>query len=93
MGYRDRFDASCVTIVDCPIPTLYGISAFGTALCFYTLNTALGSAIDPPFIPADLNYVTDIAPRDRWQDDVLGTGGEAKLRWVVEEIFQACSTL
>ncbi|KIO24253.1 hypothetical protein M407DRAFT_26367 [Tulasnella calospora MUT 4182] len=78
---------------DCPIPTMYGISAFGSRVCFYRLSTVPGSPINPPLIPRDLEYVNDVAPEDRWNDNVLDVGGEDKLRQVVREIFDACSNL
>ncbi|KAG8937974.1 hypothetical protein FRC00_007021 [Tulasnella sp. 408] len=78
---------------DCPIPTLYGVSAFGTCLCFYSLSTIPGSPIQPPPIPRDPEYVNDVAPEERWNEDVLEAGGETRLRQIVQEIFNECQNL
>ncbi|KAG8963101.1 hypothetical protein FRC00_007714 [Tulasnella sp. 408] len=73
-------------IGDCPISTLYGISAFGTKVCFYKLDTAEGSVIDPPFIPRDLGGATDGVPESQWSEDVLDSGMEDELCGVLREI-------
>lgn len=81
---------SCVSTGDCPLHTLYGISAFGTKVCFYSLPTVRGSAIDPPFIHRDLNYAEKGVPESQWIDDVLDTHVEDKVRRVVGEIMKNC---
>ncbi|KAG8903062.1 hypothetical protein FRC01_009342, partial [Tulasnella sp. 417] len=68
---------------DCPIPTLYGISAFGTKVRFYSLDTARGLVIEPPLISRNLGGVTDGIPESQWADDVLEASGEDKLRGVL----------
>ncbi|KAG8913505.1 hypothetical protein FRC00_002272 [Tulasnella sp. 408] len=73
-------------IGDCPISTLYGISAFGTKVCFYKLDTAEGSVIDPPLIPRDLGGATDGIPESQWSEDVLDSGVEDELYGGLREI-------
>ncbi|KAG8930652.1 hypothetical protein FRC00_001033 [Tulasnella sp. 408] len=78
---------------ECPIHTLYGVSAFGTRLGFYSLSTVPGSTIQPPLIPRDPEYANDVAPEDRWSENVMEVGGEEKLRQIVQEIFDECRPL
>ncbi|KAK0244696.1 hypothetical protein EDD85DRAFT_760518, partial [Armillaria nabsnona] len=76
----------------CPIPTLHGVSAIGTRLCFYRLDrTQVRLQIMPPTIPSDSLFAIDTAPEERWDCSVLDSEGEAKLRAVVDEIKQACA--
>ena len=65
----------------------------GTRLCFYTKPR--GEAILPQQIPADTGMMTDTAPPERWNCDVLEREGEKQLRRVVREIkrWQASSVL
>ena len=78
----------------CPLPTLNGISAMGTALCFYSLDTKnQNAAIRPLGIAQYSIQISDTAPKDRWYLDVLTVEGETKFRTVVEEIKQACANL
>jgi hypothetical protein len=76
---------------DCPIPTLHAISAMGTVLRFYSVDTRLPNArVIPPSIPCDSD---DRAPKETWNLDVLTVPGEQKLCAIVEEIKQACAAL
>ncbi|KAK0460138.1 uncharacterized protein EV420DRAFT_1620021 [Desarmillaria tabescens] len=76
----------------CPIPTLHGVSAMGTRLCFYSLDlTQADPKILPPIIPRDPSFFNDTAPAGRWDCSVLEVEGETKLRAVVDEIKQACA--
>ncbi|KAF8342388.1 hypothetical protein F5887DRAFT_887439, partial [Amanita rubescens] len=70
--------------VSCPMPVLYGISAMGTRLCFYTKPR--DEAILPQQILADPGMTTDTAPLERWNCDVLEREGAKQLRRVVKEI-------
>ncbi|KAE9403420.1 hypothetical protein BT96DRAFT_990279 [Gymnopus androsaceus JB14] len=77
----------------CPLPTLYGVCAVGTQLCFYALDTGDQNAyIMPLAIPRHPTRITDTVPASRWSHHVLDTG-EAKLLAVVDEIKQGCSVL
>jgi hypothetical protein len=81
-------------LADCPLPTLYAISAMGTALCFYSLKTKKQDAeIAPMNILRHPTRMSDVAPKDRWDLDILTAEGENKLRAVVEEIKQASKSL
>ncbi|KAI5119171.1 hypothetical protein M0805_008654 [Coniferiporia weirii] len=64
---------------ECPIQTLHAVSAMGTRLCFYHIDTT------------DVDKVTDTAPAERWDCDILDEEGEARLRAVVREITGACT--
>jgi hypothetical protein len=78
----------------CPIPTLHAISAMGTALYFYSMDTRTQDARDiPPSIPHDSTLYNDTAPKESWNLDVLAVEGENKLLAIVEEIKQACEAL
>jgi hypothetical protein len=79
----------------CPIPTLHAVSAMGTRLCFYHLDTTDVAADIIPLnnIPRHPTRVNDTAPAERWDCDVLGAGGEAKLRGVVNAIKEACENI
>ena len=75
----------------CPLPALHAVSAIGTKLCFYTAQAEIG--ITPPKIAAERELITDTAPIERWDCDVLEAEGAARLKDVVYEIQQACARL
>ncbi|KAG9028308.1 hypothetical protein FRB95_006612 [Tulasnella sp. JGI-2019a] len=78
----------------CPIPTLHAISAFGTAICFYSINTKVQRpVITSHGIPRDRIVSNDTAPRDRWNYDVLEADGEARVRELVDSIRAACAAI
>ncbi|KAF8340596.1 uncharacterized protein EI90DRAFT_3036117 [Cantharellus anzutake] len=62
-----------------PIPTLYGLSALGTRFCVYKYTVADRSVI-PPRIPPG------VAPKERWDFDLLEAEGEARLKGIVTHI-------
>jgi hypothetical protein len=73
---------------------LYGISAIGTALCFYSVETKNENAeVMPLNIEQQPSRENDTAPKDRWDLDILSVEGENQLRAVVEEVMQACASL
>jgi hypothetical protein len=74
----------------CPLSKLHAVSAIGTKLCFYI---AEDRGITPPRIVPDDQLTIDIAPRERWNCDVLEAEGAARLKAVVHEIQQACAQL
>lgn len=81
-------------VATCPIPTLHAISAIGTALCFYSLETQNPNAeIKPLNIARHPTKINDTAPKDRWNFDVVSSAAAAKLREVVEEVKEACERL
>ena len=71
------------------IPKLYGISAMGTRFSVYeySLNTNMPL---PPSITRDAIYVTDVAPADRWNYELLEADGEQKMRELVAEVKAMC---
>ncbi|KAF8130205.1 hypothetical protein EV363DRAFT_1490422 [Boletus edulis] len=78
----------------CPIPTLHAVSAMGTQLCFYHLDTTdVPAYIKLDNIPKHPTNVNDTAPMQRWDCDVLDAKGEARLRAVVDSIMAACENI
>jgi hypothetical protein len=82
-------------VQDCPLPTLHAISALGTRLCFYSMDTI--DAPDEDILPLQIarhpTRVNDYAPAVRWEYDVMEERGEAKLRAVIQEVLQGCAAL
>ena len=70
---------------------LHSASALGTKLCFYKVGPP-DAYIEPKEIERDLRHVNDIAPRSRWNLDILEPEGEAALRAIALEITQIVST-
>ncbi|KAF8554396.1 hypothetical protein OG21DRAFT_1412610 [Imleria badia] len=91
MQIRERLD----DLADqCPISTLHGVSAMGTRLCFYHLDTTdVEADIMPLNIPRHPTRVSDTAPIERWDCDLLDVVGEARLRAVVDSIKAACANI
>lgn len=75
-----------------PIPTLHGVCAFGTRLCFYRYNKATGN-LEPPQIHQDGTHSKDTAPLDQWNCDLLDDKGEARFRAIVAEVQEMGDTL
>ncbi|KAK6988544.1 hypothetical protein R3P38DRAFT_2567088 [Favolaschia claudopus] len=75
----------------CPLPVLHGVSAFGTRLCFYSITKE--GLISPEYIAASPLYVTDTAPADRWNYDILAVEEEAELRRIVQVVITECAQL
>ena len=86
------FSISNLFIIDaCPLPVLHGVSAFGTKLCFYSITKA--GLVSPEYIATSPQYVTDTAPVDRWNYDILTDEGETELRRIVQVITTECAQL
>lgn len=66
-------------------PTLIGLSAFGHMVCPYELTTATGD-VTPKELPLFLNYVTDIAPQERWDLDLMTDEGRNQLVAIIEQV-------
>jgi len=75
----------------CPLSTLHAVSAMGTQLCFYSVNTTDPAMIKPLRILEDSSEVNDLAPASRWNCDILTADGERRFRQVTEEIKQWCA--
>ena len=85
------FSISNVFIDACPLPVLRGVSAFETRLCFYSI-TKVG-LVSPEYISAFPQYMTDTAPVNRWNYDILTNEGETELRRIVQVITTECTQL
>ena len=72
----------------CPLDTLYGLSAFGTQLSFYTYDKQ--TRILPTRIPAHQDMETDAAPLNRWDCNILEDEGAQLLQDLVAEIKRKC---
>ncbi|KAI6039463.1 hypothetical protein EDC04DRAFT_3140889 [Pisolithus marmoratus] len=75
-----------------PIPKLYGISALGTQICVYEY-TAEDHTLTPERILPHPPFVTDIAPKERWNLDIMEPEGETRLKEVVSHIREMVSEL
>ncbi|KAF8465322.1 hypothetical protein BDZ91DRAFT_728038 [Kalaharituber pfeilii] len=74
------------------IPILYGISAMGTKVCFYTYDKQTGS-LSAKVIRSDGEWVIDAAHACRWSLDIMTPEGEEKLHQVVSQIKKMCTQL
>ncbi|KAI0029619.1 hypothetical protein K488DRAFT_56019 [Vararia minispora EC-137] len=74
------------------LPVLHGVSAIGTKLCFYEFEKTSGR-MSPRRIPSDPELVTDVAPKVRWDCDILEASGEQRLRVLATQIIEACERL
>ena len=80
-----------IIIDTCPLPVLHGVSAFGTMLCFYSITKA--GVVSPEYIRASQQFMTDTAPVDRWNYNILEDEGETELRRIVQFITTECAKL
>ncbi|KAK0495013.1 hypothetical protein EDD18DRAFT_1173503 [Armillaria luteobubalina] len=71
---------------------LPGVSAFGTRLSFYRYVKA-ANAVTPSAIVADLNIMTDAAPNNRWDCDILDADGAARFREVIDQLIACKSSI
>lgn len=74
----------------CPLATLNAVSAFGTRLCFYSINTGGGIAPIRPTVDVDENH--DPTPIDWWDYDLLDFDGASRLEGVVKKIRNVCAS-
>ena len=65
-----------------PIPKLNGISTLGTRFCVYEY-TPLSRSLTPLRIDSQPDFVTDVAPKERWNLVFLEPQGEVGLKQVV----------
>ena len=66
------------------ISTLYGISAFGTRLCFYEYDR-MTRRIKPSRVPRAYDFINDVAPVERWDCDILADDGEERVRLLLQK--------
>jgi len=75
-----------------PLPKVYGISALGTRFSVYEYHSDT-RILTPELILPDLDVVSDIAPQDRWNYDVMTPEGEAKFKQIAGEIKKMAAAL
>jgi len=69
------------------IPKLYGVSAIGRQLSYYTYERASG-AVEPFALADSTNAIIDTAPIERWGTNIMQEEGRTKFVAIVEEIKQ-----
>ncbi|KIJ53221.1 hypothetical protein M422DRAFT_25682 [Sphaerobolus stellatus SS14] len=67
------------------LPVLYGVSALGTRLCFYSYQSN-DDALSPIRIDAKPLLMKDVTPADWWNIDLLSDEGVIKLTEVVNDV-------
>ena len=77
---------------DLAIDKLYGLSAMGAHFAVYEYDRAT-NRLRPAQIPADPEVMLDVAPKERWQFDLLSEVGSAKLAGLVDEVKEMCNAL
>ena len=81
-------------LADCRIPTLHGVSAFGSKLAFYEGCVSTRRIAPPQVLPADPDLVSDRAPYSRWAEhDVLDPGCVRRLQRLFALIQSECRDL
>jgi len=76
----------------CPLPSLRGVSAFGTRIAYYTGNKA-ARRIVPQMIIGSVEEMTDVAPSTWWDSDILETNGALKFSGVLQQVLNECLEL
>jgi hypothetical protein len=51
------------------------------------------NTVERPAIIRDPSYVTDVAPLERWNYELMERGGEERMRALVKEVKTMCSSL
>ena len=64
----------------------------GTRFSVYVYNKETNVLL-PPSIARDAMYVTDVAPADRWNHELLEDDGEQKMRELVSEVKAMCEEI
>ena len=73
------------------IGKLYGMSAFGSKVCFYTYNRETGEICPGVIRNNEGGRLEDISPACRWGLDIMTPEGEDKFREIVAEIKAMCA--
>ncbi|KAF8327617.1 uncharacterized protein EI90DRAFT_3223863 [Cantharellus anzutake] len=68
-----------------PIPMFYGLSVLGTRFCIYKYSVA-NRSVTPPCIPPSDNFIVNVAPKERWDFDLLEVDRKARLKELVAHI-------
>lgn len=74
------------------VPKLYGISAIGRQLSYYTYERASGT-MEPTALADSTTKVVDTAPSTRWSTNIMEETGYAKFLGVVQEIKQMVAAI
>ena len=74
------------------IPKLYGFSAMGSRFSVYEY-TKEANILFPPSIARDAMLVTDVAPADRWNYELLEENGELKMKALVASVKEMCAEI
>lgn len=61
----------------------YGVSAFGTHLCFYLLDKGIGRITPVRAAEPSADFVVDIAPQELWDEDICQQQGYDKFMYIV----------
>lgn len=72
---------------------MYGVSALGTRLCFYSRSRVGRRYTRHRLIPRNRYRINDTAPADRWNLDILEDDGEMEFRRMVDSITMRCAAL
>lgn len=75
---------------DCHLPTLHGVSALGTALRFYQIQTPGMKETPPQNITHSTTKMAIDAAIGQWDRDLLEPEGGTRLKAVVAEIRAGC---
>ena len=67
------------------MPKLYGLSFFGTRFCVYEYTHSSGT-LTPRRIGVQPDIITDTAPKERWNLDILKELGKTRLEEIVGHI-------
>ena len=73
------------------IPKLYGISAMGSRYSVYEYTKETNIPFPPPIARRDVMFVTDVAPADRWNYELLEENGELKTKTIFVSIKEMCA--
>ena len=79
---KERFEDLAV---DLRIPKLYGISAFGRNIAFFSFDSQ-SRRIEPNIVANTGAYVRDVAPADHWSSHIMTREGRAEFLRVVGEV-------
>lgn len=73
------------------INTMYGVSAIGTRMCFYTLSRETRDVVEPAAIQNAQYWSIDTIPIEWWNLDALSPEGEQRLREAVAHVKALCA--
>ncbi|KAJ3224074.1 hypothetical protein HK099_000286 [Clydaea vesicula] len=77
---------------NCPLRSLYGMSVFGTNFCLYNVSKEFRE-VYPTEVPRNAKILTDIAPKEWWNKDILNDNDAIILKNLFDEIKRECQAL